>query len=84
MLFIHGNLANHLWWEGTLANLPPDFEGVALDLPGNGASPETGVRHTIEYFAGLVDEFTSLLGWRFGLHLQISEQLRPFPNAGNL
>lgn len=63
VLFIHGNLANSLWWESTLARLPADFEGVALDLPGSGASPETGVRHTMDYFAGLVDEFTDLLGW---------------------
>ena len=63
VLFIHGNLANCQWWESTLAHLPPDFEGVALDLPGSGASPETGVRHTMEYFARLVDECTDRLGW---------------------
>jgi len=63
-LFIHGNLANSLWWESTLAQLPADFEAVALDLPGSGATQETGVRHTMEYFAKLIDEFTELLGWQ--------------------
>lgn len=64
VLFIHGNLANTIWWEQTLANLPSGYEGVALDLPGSGESPETGVRHTMEYFAGLASEFTELLGWQ--------------------
>lgn len=64
VLFIHGNLANSQWWESTLARLPPGFEGVALDLPGSGASPETGLRHTMDYFASVADKFTDALGWR--------------------
>lgn len=63
VLFVHGNLANAQWWERSLASLPDGYEGVALDLPGSGASPETGVRHTMDYFAAVVDECTNVLGW---------------------
>ena len=61
-LFIHGNLANTIWWEQTLANLPKGFQGYALDLPGSGQSPETGRRHTIEYLAQVATDFTETIG----------------------
>jgi len=61
-LFIHGNLANTIWWEQTLAKLPKDFQGYAPDLPGSGQSPETGQRHTMEYLAALVNDFADELG----------------------
>lgn len=62
ILFIHGNLANTIWWESTLDRLPEGYEGFALDLPGSGQSPETGQRHTMAYFADVVYRFTEKLG----------------------
>ncbi|HCL56782.1 MAG TPA: hypothetical protein DHW82_07210 [Spirochaetia bacterium] len=62
IIFVHGNLANTIWWEKTLQKLPSKYTGYALDLPGSGQSPETGKRHTIEYFADLVFEFSRSLG----------------------
>lgn len=62
ILFIHGNLANTIWWEETLSRMPEKYRGIALDLPGSGQSPETGERHTMSYFAELVYEFTEKLG----------------------
>ncbi len=59
VVFIHGNLANAMWWEMTLENLPKEFTGYAIDLPGSGESPETGERHTIEYFANIVHAFVT-------------------------
>lgn len=56
VLFVHGNLGCALWWRKTLAALPAGLRGFAIDLPGSGASPETGERHTMEYLAGVVAE----------------------------
>jgi len=61
IIFVHGNLANTIWWEETLAKLPPQYQGYALDLPGSGQSPETGKRHTMEYLAASVNDFAENL-----------------------
>ncbi len=61
VVFIHGNLANAMWWEKTLDNLPGEYTGYAIDLPGSGKSPETGDRHTIDYFVDIVHSFVSTL-----------------------
>lgn len=62
ILFIHGNLANAIWWETTLDHLSSDYEGFAIDLPGSGKTPETGKRHTMEYFADIVQGFSEKMG----------------------
>lgn len=61
ILFIHGNLASGLWWEDIMSKLPSKFHAYALDLPGSGDSPETGKRHTIDYFADVIFKFISKL-----------------------
>ncbi|HOW57769.1 MAG TPA: alpha/beta hydrolase [Smithellaceae bacterium] len=62
IIFVHGNLANTIWWEETLDKLQPQYQGYALDLPGSGQSPETGERHTMEYLAAVVNDFAEKLG----------------------
>lgn len=62
IIFIHGNLANTIWWEKTLDALPEEYTGYAIDLPGSGLSAETGKRHTIEYFVEIVEDFRIALG----------------------
>lgn len=61
LILVHGNLANCWWWKETLENLPQGWKGYALDLPGSGDSPETGERHTMEYFAEVVNRFVEAL-----------------------
>lgn len=62
LLLVHGNLGSAAWWEPTLAALPAAFTAYAIDLPGSGKSPETGQRHTMEYFARVVRDFAAAIG----------------------
>lgn len=62
LLLVHGNLGSSEWWAPTLAALPEAFTAYALDLPGSGESPETGARHTIDYFARIVRDFAAAVG----------------------
>ncbi len=57
IIFIHGNLGNTIWWEKTLSSLPIEYTAYAIDLPGNGYSPETGERHTMDYFSSVIEMF---------------------------
>ena len=62
ILFIHGNLSNTIWWEQCMEVLPADYKAYALDLPGSGLTPETGIRHTIQYLADFVKGFVDAVG----------------------
>ncbi|THB72794.1 MAG: alpha/beta hydrolase [Gammaproteobacteria bacterium] len=62
ILFIHGNLSNTIWWEKTMEILPEEYTSYALDLPGSGHTPETGIRHTIQYLADFVKGFVDSMG----------------------
>jgi len=62
IVFLHGNLANTIWWETTLQKLPTHYHGLAFDLPGSGQSPETQKRHTMEYFSQVLEAFVTKLG----------------------
>ncbi|KJR42547.1 Alpha/beta hydrolase fold protein [Candidatus Magnetoovum chiemensis] len=57
LLLIHGNLASSLWWKHTLESIPSGYEVYAPDLTGSGKTPETGHRHTIEYFLSFIHDF---------------------------
>ncbi len=63
VFFIHGNMANTFWWKQTLDVLSAEYTAVAIDLPGSGLSPETGIRHTMEYFVDIVKEVIDFLNW---------------------
>jgi pimeloyl-ACP methyl ester carboxylesterase len=61
LVCVHGNLANTLWWEPFFDQIPDDYTAYALDLPGSGHTPETGVRHTIDYFVEVLAGFVAFL-----------------------
>jgi len=61
VLFVHGNLANTLWWEFAMNELPDKYTAYAIDMPGSGKSKETGKRHTIDYFVSILDNFANTL-----------------------
>ena len=62
IVFVHGNLGNHIWWEASIDRLPSRFTAYALDLPGSGHSPETGIRHTIKYLSEILAGFVDTIG----------------------
>ncbi|MBF0457840.1 MAG: alpha/beta hydrolase [Nitrospirae bacterium] len=61
VVFIHGNLASSVWWTKTLQLVRPGYEAYAVDLPGSGGTPDTRHRHTLEYLASFVNDFTDAL-----------------------
>ncbi len=61
IVFIHGNLASSIWWMKTFENINKGYEAYAIDLPGSGKSPETGIRHTIDYLSDFVIDFIESL-----------------------
>jgi pimeloyl-ACP methyl ester carboxylesterase len=60
ILFVHGSGGDSHLWEEQLNHLPPDFCGVAIDLPGHGAS-EGPLLKTIEEGAWLITQLPALL-----------------------
>ncbi|MCI4625810.1 MAG: alpha/beta hydrolase [Candidatus Magnetoovum sp. WYHC-5] len=61
IVFVHGNLAGAIWWKKVLKYIPVGYKAYALDLPGNGQTPETGKRHTMEYLAEFLYDFVTSL-----------------------
>lgn len=60
LLFIHGSGGDHHKWNGLMAELPPGFTGVSIDLPGHGASSGP-LLESIDEAAGLVSKLPALL-----------------------
>ncbi|WP_420264993.1 alpha/beta fold hydrolase [Candidatus Magnetominusculus dajiuhuensis] len=61
VIFIHGNLASSLWWRTSFECIRPGYEVYAIDLPGSGSTPETYKRHTLDYLASFVNDFSDAL-----------------------
>lgn len=57
LFFIHGSGASHESWREQMTHLPPDILGIAIDLPGHGASPGPAFQRVPD----LADIVTSLL-----------------------
>lgn len=49
VFFVHGAGGNGGQWQAQLDGLPPGWRGLALDLPGHGASAGAGRRAIAEY-----------------------------------
>lgn len=60
ILFVHGSGGDSHIWEEQLNHLPPNFCGVAIDLPGHGAS-EGPLLKTIEEGTRLICELPAIL-----------------------
>ena len=59
-MFVHGMCQSSVFWQPTLDELPPEFRGFALDLPGFGGSsdvPPVGETHSIAGHAAAVAGF---------------------------
>ena len=60
LLFIHGSGGDHHKWDAQMSELPPDFTGLAIDLPGHGVSPGPALQ-SVDAAAVLVSKISSLL-----------------------
>ncbi|MDD3894588.1 MAG: alpha/beta hydrolase [Syntrophomonadaceae bacterium] len=60
LLFIHGSGGDHHKWDAQMSELPPDFTGLAIDLPGHGVCPGP-VLQSVDAAAALVSKIPSLL-----------------------
>ena len=60
LIFVHGSGGDHHIWEGQLQQLPQNFSGVAIDLPGHGSSSGSLLK-TIDAGARLLSELPALL-----------------------
>jgi pimeloyl-ACP methyl ester carboxylesterase len=64
LVFIHGGLADHSFWENQLSTLAGKFRVVALDLGGHGASGRGRTAWTISAWAQDVRAVVDRLGLR--------------------
>ena len=60
ILFVHGSGGDSHIWEEQLTHLPPDFCGIAIDLPGHGSSAGD-LLATVDAGARLISELPALL-----------------------
>lgn len=61
-VFVHGMCQSSLFWEPTLRALPPGVRGLAVDLPGFGASHAVPGPYTIQGHAAAVAGFVEQHG----------------------
>jgi pimeloyl-ACP methyl ester carboxylesterase len=57
VIFVHGMYQSSIFWQPTLDHLPPGVHGLAVDLPGFGASSGLPGPYTIQGHADAVDGF---------------------------
>lgn len=60
LLFIHGSGASLESWRYQMADLPPGFQGLAIDLPGHGLSPGPALDR-VNDLAGVIIELVRQL-----------------------
>jgi pimeloyl-ACP methyl ester carboxylesterase len=61
-VFVHGMYQSSIFWDPTLADLPPGVRGIAMDLPGFGDSHKLPGPYTIQGHAEAVDAFVRARG----------------------
>ena len=64
VLFVHGMSGAATNWTDLMAELAPDFDCAAVDLPGSGFSgpPRTGAGYRVSALAGTVIRLIEALG----------------------
>ncbi len=64
VLFVHGWLSSHRWWEPILDRLPPGVRGYAVDLCGAGESEQASGPYTLASYAADLHTFAEAVGVR--------------------
>jgi non-heme chloroperoxidase len=62
VVFVHGWVSSHRWWQPTLDRLPPSLHAYAIDLRGAGESEEVETGHTFQQYAEDLHQFAEALG----------------------
>jgi len=55
IVFIHGFLEDHSIWDNFVAKLSPNYQVLAVDLPGSGKSSVFAESHSMEFMAEMVN-----------------------------
>ncbi len=61
VIFIHGSGGSHILWTAQVRDLADQFNTIAIDLPGHGASDGLSANR-IDDYAGQVDSFVQSIG----------------------
>ncbi len=61
LVFVHGYLSSHRWWQPTLERLPTTYHALAIDLRGVGGSDKVETGHTLAQYAEDLDAFAQAL-----------------------
>ncbi|WP_322797931.1 alpha/beta hydrolase [Thermoflexus sp.] len=62
VVFVHGWLSSHRWWEPVLHRLPPGVRAFALDWRGAGDSDPVEQGHTLLQYAADLQAFADAIG----------------------
>lgn len=62
VVFVHGFLSSHRWWQPTLKRLPDRYHAYAIDLRGVGGSDRTESGHSLAQYAEDIEAFAAALG----------------------
>lgn len=62
VVFVHGWLSSHRWWEPVLNRLPLDIRAFALDWRGAGGSDPVEEGHTLTQYAMDLHAFAEAMG----------------------
>lgn len=62
LIFVHGYLSTHRWWQPALERLSDSYHAYAIDLRGVGQSDQVETGHTLAQYAEDIEAFAAALG----------------------
>ena len=63
VVFVHGFISTHHWWQPTLEHLSDKFHAYAIDLRAAGKSEQVENGHTLAQYAEDLQQFIELMGF---------------------
>lgn len=61
VIFVHGFVSTHRWWQPTLEHLSDDFHAYVLDLRATGKSEQIGEGHTLAQYVEDLQQFVEAM-----------------------
>ncbi|UCC54154.1 MAG: alpha/beta hydrolase [Anaerolineaceae bacterium] len=62
VVFVHGFVSSHRWWQPALAHLPASYHAYAIDLRASGGSEAVETGHTLAQYAEDIEAFAAVMG----------------------